>query len=235
MTKVYGHGRPRKFWKLLSDWQRQALRDIARPVQYANGVRICTEGDDSEFALVIEVGAVKVFQRRSGRRQELVAVRTVDDIVGEGIWSEDRRNATLVALHDVRALRIEADEFGIFLRDFPEVDLALRRAARDRAEESVHRLLDPRNTTSRRQLARLMIQQIDSIGIEIQNGSEGYAVDLGLSPAEVGQLIGFSERTVQRAFATWREQGLVSTDDRRVIIHDEAGLRRVAFGPAGEE
>lgn len=233
MTRVHEHPRPRKFGRLLPEREKQALRRIARPVRYAGGTRILVEGEESNFALMIEVGAVKVTQRRlvgdeSDELDELIAIRTVDDLVGEGVWSEDQRNATVTALCDVRALRIEAADFAAFLSEFREADLALRRTARDRSDDSLRKMLDPRNTSSRRQLARILIELTDSFGSRAGDGASGYEVNLGLSQAELGQLIGFSERTVSRALADWRHRGLVSTDDRKVIIHDDDGLRRIA-------
>jgi CRP/FNR family transcriptional regulator, cyclic AMP receptor protein len=233
VTTVHDHHRPRKFWKLLPERERHALRQIARPVRYAAGTRIFAEGEESRFALMIEVGAVKVAQRRlvgdeQDERNELIAIRTVDDLVGEGVWSEDQRNATVTALCEVQALRIEAEDFAAFLSEFREADLALRRTARDRSDDSLRKILDPRNTSSQRQLARILIELIDSFGSRIGDRASGYAVDLGLSQAELGQLIGYSERTVHRALAEWRRRGLVSTDDRRVIIHDDVELRRTA-------
>lgn len=238
MNKVYENGRPRKFWRLLTERERQAFRKISRPVQYRPGDRIFAEGDDSSFALVIADGAVKVTQRRNDPAArpgqdppELVAIRWVGDLVGEGVWSEDRRNATVTAMRDVRALRIEAEDFAALLDKFPKVDLALRRTSRDRSEESVHKLLDPRNASSQRQLARQVIELIYSVGIRTRKGAHGYAVDLGVTQAELGQLIGFSKRTVERAFAIWRQNGLVSLQDRLVIVHDEEGLWHAAGWP----
>ncbi|HEU5159085.1 MAG TPA: Crp/Fnr family transcriptional regulator [Streptosporangiaceae bacterium] len=230
MTTLHDHHRPRKFWKLLPEREKQVLRQIARPVRYAGGTRIFAEGEESKFALLIEVGAVKVTQRRlvGDGLGELVAIRTVDELVGEGVWSEDQRNATVVALCEVRALRIEAADFAAFLSEFREAELALRRTARDRSDDSLRKMLDPRNTSSRRQLARILIELTDSFGSRARGGSSGYEVDLGLSQAELGQLIGFSERTVHRVLADWRRRGLVSIDDRRVIIHDDVSLRRIA-------
>jgi hypothetical protein len=33
---------------------------------------------------------------------------------------------------------------------------------------------------------------------------------------------------VYRTLADWRHRGLVSTDTRKVIVHDEIGIRRIA-------
>lgn len=229
MTRVYEHGRPRKFWKLLPERERQALRAIAGPVEYCRGAQIFVEGEESKFALVIEVGVVKVTQRRSSG-EELITIRAVDDLVGEGVWSEDPRNATVTALCKVQALRIEAEDLAAFLSEFYEADLALRRTSRDRSDESIHKMLDPRNTSSQRQLARLVIELLDSFGSRTgDDAPHSYTVDLGLSQAELGQLIGCSKRTVQRTLADWRRRGLVSTPrDRRIVVHDELGLRRIA-------
>jgi CRP/FNR family transcriptional regulator, cyclic AMP receptor protein len=231
VTEIYDNGRPRRFRRLLTEQEWQALCEISCPVRYRPGDQIFTEGDDSTFVLVIVDGAVKVRQRRDEaetRPGDLVAIRCVDDVVGEGVWSEDRRNATVTAMRDVRALRIEADDFAAFLNKFRTVDLALRRSSRDRSEESLHKLLDPRNASSQRQLARQVIELIYSVGIRTRKGAHGYAVDIGVTQAELGQLTGFAKRTVERAFAIWRKNGYVSLQDGLVIVHDEEGLWRTA-------
>ncbi|MFD0856307.1 helix-turn-helix domain-containing protein, partial [Actinomadura adrarensis] len=54
--------------------------------------------------------------------------------------------------------------------------------------------------------------------------------DVGLSQVEIGQAVGLSRSVVASELARLREQGIVRTSRRRILVSDPARLRALA-GP----
>jgi CRP-like cAMP-binding protein len=124
------------FWDMLGPVERKALHAIADPVTYAPGTRIFSEGEPSSFALVIRAGWVKVASGESRDTETALALRSSGDLVGESASADSPRSATVVALGEVRALRVSAPRFSELLHAHPNVDQALKRTLRGRRIES---------------------------------------------------------------------------------------------------
>jgi monoamine oxidase len=100
----------------------RALVAMFEPVQFAAGTTICEAGDDADCVYVIDRGEVEV-NLPNGRS---VDVRGRGGVVGEyGLFESGHRTATVVAISDVRALRLDYQRFQRFLLAFPEALYAL--------------------------------------------------------------------------------------------------------------
>ena len=90
---------------------------------YAARVVICRVGDKAEEVFVIAEGTVEVWLEGARKATEIVSVRTV---VGEyGMFTDARRNATLIASEPTVLLSLDYASFERFLLAFPESTLRL--------------------------------------------------------------------------------------------------------------
>jgi CRP/FNR family transcriptional regulator, cyclic AMP receptor protein len=222
-----------RFWDMLGPEEREALRAVAEPVTYPQGTRIFSEGEPSAFALVIRSGWVKVASGESRDSETALALRSSGDLVGESASADSPRSATVVALGEVRALRVGASGFSDLLHEHPNVDQALKRTLRGRRIESDRMRMDVGKNNSDKRLAQLFLKLAESIpGSSGGRGGDGAAVlDIPLSQEEFGQLICASTGTVERTLHKWRLRGIVSTSYRRHVLLDLPALSRIAGRP----
>ncbi|WP_242908772.1 cyclic nucleotide-binding domain-containing protein [Actinomadura terrae] len=114
-------GRIRGFWRALNSAERDALLLSAHEVDFPVGGVLWHEGDIADHVLVILSGLVRVCVERDGG-ERIIAFRGVGDIVGERAALLLRlRSASVVAMDDVRALRMSTQEFAAYLTDHPRV------------------------------------------------------------------------------------------------------------------
>jgi CRP/FNR family cyclic AMP-dependent transcriptional regulator len=215
---------------MLDEQDQRALREVAQSVRYGRDQPLCKEGERSQFAVVIQRGWVKISSMSSNRSRTTLALRGPCDLVGENAAADQPRAATVIALTEVWALRVAAAEFTEFLAQSPGAALALQRTDRERRVESDRRRMDVRTLNSDQRLARLLLELADDVGrVDVGvGGNRELVLELPLSQAEYGQLISAATVMVERALRKWRQRGLVTTDRRRLTLHDLPALRRIA-------
>ncbi|WP_433332101.1 cyclic nucleotide-binding domain-containing protein [Spirillospora sp. CA-294931] len=127
----------RGFWSSLTDEERHAFTLAAEPVAYALGTVLWHEGEPADHLLVITSGWVRVSVERHGR-ERILATRGPGDLIGERAALLLRlRSATIVALDDLRLMRMTTGRFAAFLSDHPRVLAVLERQMYDRLTENV--------------------------------------------------------------------------------------------------
>lgn len=224
------HDRPgagQGFWSMLEERERDALRQICRSEIYDPRQRIFTEGEPSDFVLVIRSGWMKITGVTSDGAPMTLALRTVGELVGESGSIALSRTATAIALDEVRALHVTAGEFSGFLRHHPRAEHALRRTYSDRRIESDRKCMDFGKASSSRRLAQLLLELADRSG-HIEDDTGGVVLGIPLAQGEFANLIGAATVTVERALRNWRQRGIVATNYRKVILRDLSALRRIA-------
>src|SRR5512142_3026820 len=87
------------------------IKSLATTRNYARDEQIFSEGDKADFLYFIESGRVSV-RIQKFTSQEEIATMGAGECFGEmAILSNDRRNASVVALTDATLLRVEKDAF----------------------------------------------------------------------------------------------------------------------------
>jgi CRP/FNR family cyclic AMP-dependent transcriptional regulator len=221
---------PGTFLAQLPPADQLALIGAGTAVEYGPGASLLSECDDSPQVLVLLSGQVKVGLADEDGHQTLIEVRSGGDIVGELESLDDgERSATITTIGVVQAVVIPAERFVAVLYHHPGIALTLLRFTARRLRTMNRRRMDLRRKVPDR-LHRLLIDFADQYGEP--DGPRG-AVRIGfdLTQAELASCIGASDASVESAMRALRERGLVSSQYRRVIIHDPAALRRLAEAP----
>ena len=101
---------------------------IASEQSYADADTIAEQDDPGDEMHIIVSGYVLVILRKPGGHQQVLAVRSTGDVIGEmAVITSAPRMASLAAKGPVRLLSIGRREFESMLRDRPETSLALMR------------------------------------------------------------------------------------------------------------
>ena len=104
------------------------IAEIATEHSFADADTIAEQGEPGDEMHIIVTGYVMVIIRESDGHQEVLAVRSAGDVIGEmAVITGGARMASLAAKGDVRLLSIERRQFESVLRERPETALALMR------------------------------------------------------------------------------------------------------------
>lgn len=220
-------GRPQvPFWYALSEPRRNELRQMGTPRVYQPETVIVREGDQADFAIIVLDGCVKVSTHDNRGYQAILGLRNGGDLVGElAVVDGDYRSATLTTLTVVEALILPAGSFRNFLRQRPDAAEVLHRTVSGRLREADRYRSAAGSQTVPQRLAGLLLLLGTKYGEKVDNG--GVLIDLPLSQEELAGMIATSQRTLGRILEQWRQQKLIVTGRRSVLLLSVEDLSRL--------
>jgi CRP/FNR family transcriptional regulator, cyclic AMP receptor protein len=211
------------FWRLLGDKEREAITAAAASREFGDGAVLCMEGEPSTQVFILLSGLTKIISVTSEGKEILQALFGEGDVVGEIAGQvTGYRTATVRAAGPVRALIIEAEQFGELLDTYSAAGRAYRQAMAEQQRAAHELQRDQMLFSGSQRLAGLLLDLAEQY-----SDLNGNAL-LPLSQEELASLIGASRSTVARALSNWRSRRIVRTHQRNITIIDPTGLQRIA-------
>ena len=183
-------------------------------------LRAGAAGDD--VVLVLH-GRVKLVARGAAGREVVLAIRGPGELLGEmAVLGGQRRTATALAVDDVEAGYLRADELRTFLAEHPDATLVLIRMLVRRLSEADRDRVDLATQDSVGRVAKRLLELADHHGTPTAGGTR---IELSLTQDELASWTGATRETVSRALRLMRQLQWVATSNRSITILDPAALR----------
>jgi CRP-like cAMP-binding protein len=215
---------PGEFLSLLTDEEVAALRSAGRLRRWDRGTTVITEGDTSDWVLVLLEGRVKVSSHTSSGNEVVLAVRGPGGLIGEqSAIDGSPRSATVTTLEPVTGVVVR--DFVSFLESHGRVAVLLMKLVSERLRDSDRKRIEYGAFDTTGRVATRLLELAERYG---EQTDAGVRVALPLSQDELAGWTGSSREAVSKALRTLRDRGLIETGRRRVIIHDVEGLRQRA-------
>ncbi|MEO3801950.1 Crp/Fnr family transcriptional regulator [Nonomuraea sp. B1E8] len=215
---------PGEFLSLLTDEEVAALRAAGRLRRWDRGTTVITEGDTSDWVLVLLEGRVKVSSHTSSGNEVVLAVRGPGGLIGEqSAIDGSPRSATVTTLEPVTGVVVR--DFVSFLESHGRVAVLLMKLVSERLRDSDRKRIEYGAFDTTGRVATRLLELADRYG---EQTAGGLRVALPLSQDELAGWTGSSREAVSKALRTLRDRGLIETGRRRVTIHDVEGLRQRA-------
>lgn len=198
---------------------------------FRRGEALIREGAEDTHVLLLQSGKAKVTSGQ-GRGLTLLGIRVEGEIVGEMAASNGTpRTATVTACNDIEATVIPGTEWNCLLDHHPVV-LKAQQWTVSRRLHSANRWRAVAGAADAKTKVALCLAELASD--HGRPGWRGVVIDVALSQAELGSLVGLSERAVQKAIAALRVEGAVGdTKLARFTIFEEPLQRVVKTGRVG--
>jgi CRP-like cAMP-binding protein len=156
-------------------------------------------------------------------REVMLAIRGPGELIGEmAALGAQRRTASAIALDDVEAGFLRADEFRIFLSEHPDAALVLMRMLVRRLTEADRDRVALATQDSVGRVAKRLVELAAEHGTP---DGAGTRIELSLTQDELASWTGATRETVSRALALMRRLGWIGTDNRSITVLDAAALR----------
>jgi CRP-like cAMP-binding protein len=212
------------FVELLDPSARAELARAGTRRRAQAGACLLLEGETANRIGFLHEGLVKVTVAHVDGYEVVLAVLGPGELLGEvAAFDGGIRGASATALSPCDVQFVPVDEFEQLMSRHPAIGAAIVRtlAARLRAADA-HRLSSAADGVPRR-LARALLQLAQDHG---RVEGDAIEIDLALTQDELAGLVGASRDSVSKALKGWREQGLVETRRRRIVLADPAALSR---------
>ena len=209
-----------------------ALADVARrtkELHFRRGEMLFLSGEQAKGLFVVVSGKVRVFQHNANGREQVMHIDADGSVIAEvAVFDEGPYPASAACDTEVDVLFIAKDEMHDLCAQYP--DLALRAlrlmAQRVRRHAQLVEALSFHEVGQR--LALFLLAEAQRA--EASAGPE-ISFPLRLSNHQIANRIGSVRDVVARAFGRLRQDGLVSTKGRILIIPDARALKRYAVNP----
>lgn len=199
------------------------LESIGRVINRPAGHIFIIQGEETDFALLIRKGHVKVVV---GKPPRIVAIRGPGEIVGEmAAIRQKPRSASIIALDEVEVLHLPAGDWLRFLYEHPRAMHAQLVAVDERLDQATRKIVESDLAIEQR-LAKALVELVDS-GVG-RRGADG--VVLRFSQQDLATLTGASLDSAKKIIRTLKEGRLIGTGRQTLVIRDVAALGEIADG-----
>ena len=210
----------------LSTPTRDHLITLGRRTHFTGGERLLREGESGSHVFLLLSGWFKVLAMTEDHREALLAVRAGGDIVGElACFDAQPRVATVVASGVGVAHQISRQDFLAFLALHEDAAQAVMRAVAGKLRWATRRRQEFGSCAVVTRVARVLGELARVYG---RSGESGIAIGVALTQPELAELVGASEPSVHRVLRSLREQAIIETGYRRILVRDVSELSRIA-------
>lgn len=219
VTSVTVEHRAGSFWCRLTEVERTALVELSRARRFRKGSTVVSRIAGARVAVVVHSGSVRVVGAGGSRGD---VIRRAGDIVGEeAVIDESAASPVIIADTVVTAFLIGEAELRSMLTRFPNVVMVLFKVVFERLRE-IDRVLETQADDALTKVVDLLVRMADDLGCD---GRGQVRVPIG-SQSALGRALHLSRESVVRAFRSLRDQELISTDQRGVVVIRDLGALR---------
>jgi CRP/FNR family cyclic AMP-dependent transcriptional regulator len=214
---------PAEFLSLLGPAERAELIRLGSRREWPAQAVLFTEGDRSDFVVIVVGGRVKVCSYTAAGGEVVLAVRGAGALLGEiAAIDGEPRSATVVAQEPVVAIAVPFRAFAAYLHAHVEVAFLLMRMVAGRLRDADRKRFEfgAFDTTGR--VAARLVELAERFGAP---DAGTVRIPMPLSQDELASWTGASREAVARALRLMRANGWIDTGRKSVTILDVPALR----------
>jgi CRP/FNR family transcriptional regulator len=210
----------------LSDRELSEVALITRKKSLHDGDLLFHKGDEGGDLYVIVSGRIKAFATGPGGDDVVFRFMGPGEVTGDlGAFAEGKRTASNVAVGDCELLMIHRRELVPLLRRMPDIAVRLVAALSSRMIKLSEALEDNNFRSVNQRLAKCLLVHADRWGKPASGGA--VEIDLRLPQGELGDLVGATRESVNKAIRDWRNAGVLSMHDGTITIKNRAALEKL--------
>lgn len=218
--------RQNDYTKHLSIQDRERLEKVSDTLELRKRQALWASGDPANRVYFVRSGMIKIGRVTDDGRELTLHLVERKQILGEFGPIEGGVHDTVAEAYEESVLySLPSEVFLSVMKGDSELFMAITRLIADRRRSLEARVESLLFKTAHSRLASLFLDLADRFGVR---DARGIIVNLKLTHREMASLIGASRETVSFAILDLRKDGLILTEDKRVVILDEDRLRELA-------
>lgn len=205
---------------IFSDLPEETIEQIAQvgvKKTFPKDTIILMEEDESGALFVIVSGKVKVTRTSNDGREVILNILSESDIFGEmALLDGLTRSATVTALEDSELFIIQRNQFLEFLKEHPEISIALMQELSKRLRTADMQIKSLSLKDAEGKVATVIVQLANDHG-RIRQG----AVEIEKLPLQqdLANMAGTSRETISRTLHSFAKKGLIELEGSRLRIY----------------
>lgn len=193
---------------------------------YTKGEVIFREGSLPSGIFFITEGKVKKYKLDKDGREQIIYVANTGELIGyHALLAEDRYPDSAAVLEKSKIAFIPKEDF---LHVLSQSEVLSRRLLKTLSHEFAVLVNSLSLFAQKPVRERLALQLVVLREKYKENFSTGMPVEINMSRSDLASLTGTARENVVRVLSEFKEKGILSTQGRKVIIHDVKKLVDIA-------
>jgi len=193
---------------------------------YSKGEVIFREGATPSGIFYISEGRVKKYKVDKEGREQIIYVANTGELIGyHAILAEDRYPDSAATLEESRIAFIPREDFIDTLRQSAVLNNHLLKTLSHEFGVLANSLTLFAQKSVRERLALQLIVLREKYKVNFQ---PGMAVEINMSRDDLASLVGTARENVVRVLTEFKEEGILETKGRRIIVHNVNALIVIA-------
>jgi len=202
----------------------EAIAAKVRRRRYNDGEVIFHEGDPGRSLCVIESGRVKIVSVSEQGQEALLAVMGPGEFFGElALFDDMPRSADVVAMEQTQTLNLARDDFFAIIDRFPTVSRSIFAVLAGQIRRLTSEVSDIVFLNLDARIAKRLLELADTHGVDTP---EGRRIELTLSQAEIGSMVGATRESVNQCLRRFQDAGMIALGRQRITVVKADGLRK---------
>lgn len=186
--------------------------------RFRKGDYIFFEGDRSHSVFIILAGRVKLVKHSLEGKNVIIRMATEGEMFGESaIFDRLPYPSSAQAMENTNVLSIKRSNFYIMMMKNPDIAIKLIGELGLRLRESYDLIQNLAAQNVEKRIASLLVKFAQKIS-EQSRGDIKFEFDL--TRQDIADMTGTTVETAIRTLSRFRKQGVVSSQGKRLIIHD---------------
>lgn len=183
------------------------------------------EGDDCAYFYLVESGAVKIMKLLESGKELILGIFRGGEAIGEvALIDGEGYPATAVAHEETTVLMLARPDYFYFLDNFPDAPRAIIRDLTLRMRTLSRRVQDLGGGGVDFRLARVLLTLASRTGEERDGVLH---LPVAFTRQDLANLVGARLETVIRVLSRWKDEGLVTTSSKELVLHQPERLREI--------
>jgi len=192
---------------------------------FKKGDNIFLEGEHANGLFCVISGKVKIVRLGDGGKEQIVRLAGKLDVIGyRALLAGQQYHASAVALEDTMVGYVPKKIFFEILNSNPEISMQMMRLLSQDLDQSEIKRVDIATKTVKERVAELLLLLKETYGTR----EDGKTLDIYLSREDLAAMVGAAKEVVIRSLAQLKDENLIESKGRDIILADIPGLIRTA-------
>jgi len=193
---------------------------------YKKGEIIFKEGSYPVGIFYVTEGKVKKYKVDKDGREQIIYVANTGELIGyHAILSEDRYPDSAAALEESTIAFIPREDFLLTLQQSPIFNTKLLKTLSHEFLVLTNSLTLFAQKSVRERLALQLVVMREKYKVNFQ---PGMSVEINMSRDDLASLVGTGRENVVRVLTEFKEEGILETRGRKIIVHNVKKLISIA-------
>lgn len=187
---------------------------------------LCHKGDEGSQLFLIQTGRLKAVTHSLEGSNVTFTVMGPGEIVGElALLGAGIRSATMIAMEATHLLSFDRRDFLAVVRENGDLAIQLLQVLARRVLRLSDTVADAQFLNLPTRLAKKLLALSMSDGRDVPEGRE---IQVKLSQGELADLVATTRESINKQIGIWREDGILSMESGRILLHRIAALEEIA-------